>query len=124
MNLMTLLQSVAASDTGSPMVIRIFEVNHLLGAVWLDGCHVLGCVADGGLSGEAAFLRLYEHPGVGGFRVYQSHGDPFAHIDLDEFRASGPLGDLAALILRTACRLDELACGNTGAGCLDFEGLA
>ena len=49
MNLMTLLQAVAVSGPGTPMVVRVFEVSHMTGAAWLDGSKVLGCVADGGL---------------------------------------------------------------------------
>jgi len=125
MNLMTLLQSVAVSVTDTPMVVRVFEVNTMLGAVWLDGSKVLGCVVNEGLVvGEDAFLRLYSYPGIGGFRVYQANGDPFSNIDKEGLEASGPLGDLPSLILRTACRLDEETASGAGTGLLDYEGLA
>jgi len=92
MNLMTLLQSCAVSGTGTPMVVRVFEVSHMVGAVWLDGNQVLGCAADGGLIfGADAFLSLYNSSGVGGFRVYQMQADPFADIDSKGLEASGPL---------------------------------
>lgn len=105
----TLLQ--ALSERRSPIVVRIIEVTHMVGAIWLQGDEVLRCEA-GDLVGVPAFqcILAYAQAPRGGFRVYDLAVDPYEMhpVRLDPALR---LGRLNRLMLQAAVDQDETAAG-------------